>query len=244
MSNFRYLTNRLLRRLNEVELSESDFNASKGIQSTAKDCVIDAVNEINLEHTDWPFNAVQHSQTLQVGVEEYAWPLNFTMADWSSFQLQFDDPLNVRSQQLLPIAREEWYNYLKDRDDDSTTSGIRRPIYVAPSHGQGFAVSPSPDREYPIKFRYYKQPIELEEADDEVTIPQRYDYVIMAGALYHLNLFKEDSEGAQLAEQKFRQGIAAMAKVLLPNNDHMFTPRMNAGNASGRGSTRGIWTGF
>ena len=242
-STFLQLTNRLLRRLNEVEISESDFMSVTGIQSTAKNCILDSINEINLDHTDWPFNAVQHTQTLEIGIEEYAWPSNFTMADWASFQLLADDTLNIKSQRLHSIAREEWYMFLKDRDDDAAANGIRRPTYVAPSHGWGFAVSPSPDKEYPIRYRYYKQPVTPENYNDQVTIPDRYDYVIMAGALYHLNIFKENAEAAQLAEARFRQGLAQMSKVLLPNNDHMFTPAMNSGSSQ-RKYNNYVFTGY
>ena len=120
-STYMGLTNRLLRRLNEVEITESDFLSARGLQATAKDCILDTVREINTVRIDWPFNAVEHTQTLEVGVEEYAWPLAFIAADWNSFQIQKDDTLNITHKRLTPVSREEWYEKRRDIDYDSET---------------------------------------------------------------------------------------------------------------------------
>src|SRR5690349_4470263 len=87
------LTNRLLRRVNDVEIPQSDFASARGVQAAAKDYIQDIVREINTTKTNWPFNAVEHSQTLEAGTEEYAWPANFTAAEWGSFQIQADDTI-------------------------------------------------------------------------------------------------------------------------------------------------------
>lgn len=222
-STYLDLTNRLLRRLNEVELTSGTFASAVGIQATCKDAILDTINEINNSRIDWPFNAVEHSQNLDIGVEEYAWPEQFTSADWNSFQLQSDDTLNTKNTLLKAITREEWYEYLRDTDYDSGTDGISIPLYVFPSHGQGFGVSPSPKEEYPIKYRYYKSPADLSAYDDEVTIPSRFNYVIMSGALYHMNLFKENPQGNQIAEMKYKQGVNDMINAYLPNPNYVYS---------------------
>jgi len=221
-STYMDLTNRLLRRLNEVEITQSDFSSARGIQATAKDCILDTIREINTMRIDWPFNAVEHTQTLSVGVEEYAWPTQLIAADWNSFQIQKDDSLNVTHRVLKPISREEWYEKYRDIDYDAETDGTTVPRYCFPSHGQGFGVSPSPDQEYDIVYRYFKSPTDLSAYNDEVTVPDRFDYVIMAGALYHLNLFKENSQGAKMAEERYQKGLSNMNIVFLPNPRHMW----------------------
>src|SRR5882762_7873700 len=155
-STYMELTNRLLRRVNDVEITEANFPSVRGIQATAKDCILDTIREINSSRIDWPFNAVEHSQSLVIGIEEYAWPTEFTSADWNSFQLQKDDTLNVNHKQLQPISREEWYHNFRDLDYDSEALGKNVPEVCFPSHGNGWGVSPSPNHAYPIKFRYYK----------------------------------------------------------------------------------------
>lgn len=238
MTTYIDLTNRLLRRVNDVEISESDFISCRGIQAVAKDCVLDTIREINNSRIDWPFNAVEHSQTLEVGTEEYAWPVNFTSADWNSFQIQKDDNLGINHKSLQAISREQWYHYLRDLDYDSETSGRSIPDYVFPSHGNGFGVSPSPDLEYPIKYRYYKSPDDLSAFDDEATIPSKFDYVIMAGALYHMSLFKENPEGVGIMSRKYEAGVNDMINNFLPNPSFIYDTRVNFG---GRGSTGGYY---
>lgn len=237
MANSTYLnlTNRLLRRVNDVEISQSDFLSVRGVQATAKDCILDTIREINSGKIDWPFNAVEHSQTLVVGTEEYAWPADFTSADWNSFQLQKDDVLNINHMQLEPISREEWYHNFRDIDYDSETDGKAVPRFVFPSHGNGWGVSPSPKEVYPIRFRYYKNPDDLVLFDDETTIPSKFDYVIIAGALYHMNLFKENADGVSITDKKFRSGINDMVNLYLPNPREAIDSRINfgGGNSSG-----------
>jgi hypothetical protein len=243
-STYMQLTNRLLRRLNEVEITESDFTSVIGIQATAKDCILDTIREINTSKIDWPFNAVEHTQVLGVGVEEYAWPSNFTACDWNSFQIQKDDTLNINHKQLRPISREEWYANLRDRDYDSETDGKNIPDWVFPSHGQGWGVSPSPDEEYTIKYRYYKNPDDLEAFDDEVTIPTKFDYVIIAGAMYHLNLFKENPDAANMSKGAYEQGVKNMTNLFLPNPMYMYSSMSNAGgDVVGTFSSDRMWKG-
>lgn len=241
-STYLALTNRLLRRLNEVEISQSDFPSVVGIQATAKDCILDTVREINTSKIDWPFNAVEHTQYLEVGVEEYGWPSAFVAADWDSFQIQKDDTLLVNHKTLKPIAREQWYKNLRDRDYDTETDGQNIPDYVFPSHGSGWGVSPSPNEEYLIKYRYYKNPTDLETYDDEVTIPTRFDYVIMAGALYHLNLFKENPEAAGAYKNSYDQGIKNMVNVFLPNAMEVYSAPFNLGGGQ-KSYFKNMWTG-
>ena len=240
-STYMELTNRVLRRLNEVEIAQSDFASARGIQATAKDCVLDTIREINTYQTTWPFNAVEHTETLVAGTEEYAWPTTFTMADWNSFQIQKDDALNVNHKTLRYINREEWYLHLRDIDYDAESSGIRIPDYVFPSHGQGYGISPSPDQAYTLKYRYYKNPTDLSAYNDEVTIPNKYDYVIVAGALYHMNLFKENPDGVAIMKQKYQEGIDAMINNFLPNVTHMHVSIVNHGGGADYTHSGFLW---
>lgn len=221
-STYMELTNNLLRRLNEVEIEEADFASAKNIQTTAKDCILDAVREINTLRIDWPFNAMEHTETLVVGTEEYAWPAAFTAADWNSFQIQKDEGLGINHRRLIPISREEWYEKYRDRDYDSETDGKNIPYFCFPSHGQGYGISPSPNEAFTLKYRYYRNPTDLSAYNSEVTIPSKFNYVILAGALYHLNLFKENGQGAQMAEERYKHGLTNMQMVFLPNPRQMW----------------------
>lgn len=243
-STYIHLVNRVLRRLGDVEIPEADFASVRGIQATAKDAVLDTIRQINTDKTEWPFNAVEHTQVLTVGVEEYAWPANFTSADWASFQIQKDDTLNINNKVLQDISREQWYRYLRDRDYDTGTDGKNIPEFVFPSHGQGWGISPSPNEEYTIKYRYYKNPDDLEAYDDQTTIPNKFDYVILAGALYHMNLYKENPDGIQLMKAAYEDGIRTMVNTLLPNNRILYAGMTNVGGEwSNYSSSRRMWNG-
>ena len=239
-TSFLDLTNRLLRRTNDVQITSSNFAAVTGIQAFAQDAIIDTVKRINGMHQDWPFNAVEQTQVLVVGQMEYAWPLNFDAADWDSFQLQKDTNLAINSRQLRAISRDEWYSNLRDDDYDQGNLGRREPEFVFPSHGQGFGVSPSPERAYTIKYRYYQHPTDMVLYNDVSTIPSKFDYVIINGALKEMNLFKENAEGVQICEKNFQDGLADMVHMFLPNPIYMYDGRVNNG---GGNHNSWVWKG-
>ena len=55
------LTNELLRELNEVVLTSSNFSAAIGIQAHAKDCINRAYNDIVMAEPQWGFLATGES---------------------------------------------------------------------------------------------------------------------------------------------------------------------------------------
>ena len=59
------LTNKVLARLNEVELTSSTFTSARGIQTQAKTAINEAVRYINQREFNYPFN---HAKTLFVKV--------------------------------------------------------------------------------------------------------------------------------------------------------------------------------
>lgn len=219
MTTFIDLTNRLLRRLNEVEIPSDQFLSVRNMQATAKDTILDTIREINNRKNNWVFNAVEHTQVLTKGQQEYPWPVNFNNVDWTSFQIQRDDNLGILNTKLYPITREEWYRRYRDYDYDTKTDGRSIPNNVFGTHGQGWGVTPSPDEAYTIKYRYFKNPEDLVNPDDICTIPSKFDYVIIYGALLHMNIFKDNAENVMIAERRYMQGLNDMVKqqVYWPN---------------------------
>jgi len=207
------LTNKVLRRLNEVEITSSDFSAVSGVQALAKDAVKDAIGKINQAEFEWPFNSAEHTQVLAVGQEEYTWPTFFKVAEWNSFQIVKDASISVEAKGLSFIERDHWYRSYRDNDDNAGTSGTNCPIYVFPSSGNGYGVSPSPDKAYTIKFRYYLTHTNLELFSDTSRIPVNHDAVIIDGALFYMYLFKDNMEAAQISGGSFQQGIKEMQSI-------------------------------
>jgi hypothetical protein len=227
MSTFLELTNRLLVKINEVELTDTTFVSTRGLHSAAKYAIIDSINEINQQKWEWPYHAVEHTIVLTPGRNEYSWPDRFKSVDWESFEIQPDDALEVKTKNLRQIDRDEWYKHLKARDVDAGSDGVQIPDYVFRTHGNGFGVTPSPDQAYTLKYRYYRLPVQLSLYNDQCDIPSQYDNVIIAGALKRMNLFKENATGYSIVEQEFKQGISNMYQNMIGSSaPYMYDTRV------------------
>ena len=105
MATYINLVNELLRRLNEVEISEIDFATTKNVQSLAKDSINSSIREILQEAQEWPFTLVTYEQTLTVGTKTYDFPADYSKADWESFYLK---NTNTTDQGVLrPLSYEQ-----------------------------------------------------------------------------------------------------------------------------------------
>lgn len=213
-STFLVLTNKLLRRLNEVELTETNFLSERGIHALARDSIIDAVNDINHKEHEWPFNFTSTSFDLDIGVETYDFPEDFKAMDWESFYIAEDDALRVGTYKLTLINKDDWFKHYRPDDVNAGSVGVSTPKYVAP-YGEGFVITPSPNDEYNLNYSYWREPRIMENWDDEPTIPEEWDYVIVAGAMWHMNMFKENANGVNLIEQHYRQCLRNMRTILI-----------------------------
>ena len=214
-STYISLCNQVLRRLNEVEIVTADFLSTTGIQSLVKDAVKSAIAKINTAEFEWPFNAAEETDILVVGQEEYAWPTYFKAVDWNTFQIQASTDLGTNFSTLRFIERDVWYNSHRDDDDTSGATGRSVPLYVFPSHGNGFGVSPSPDKAYSLKFRYFMNYADITNATDEPRIPASYDTVLIDGAIYYMYIFKDNMEAAQASYVAFMQGIKELQSLYI-----------------------------
>ena len=206
-STYQNLCNMVLRRINEVEIAQADFGSVRGVQALVKDAVRASVAKINQAEFEWPFNASEHTQVLTAGRTEYDWPDYFKIADFNSFQVQKNDALGVGYKTLTSIERDEWYKSHRDADYEAGSAGRGVPDFVFPSHGTGFGVSPSPNKAYSIRFRYYLNYADLTLYNDVTRIPESFENVIVDGALYHLYMFKDNLEAANAAYMAFQSGV-------------------------------------
>ncbi len=91
MATFLALTNRLLKRLNEVELTSVNFASAVGVQALSKDAINESIKDIHGAEDEWPFNYTAGSQSLTPGISLYTLPSTFTTIDWESFFLRQPD---------------------------------------------------------------------------------------------------------------------------------------------------------
>jgi len=119
------------------------------------------------------------------------------------------------------VIIEEWSD-----DYDAGNTGRAVPDFVFPSHGNGFGVSPSPDKAYTVRFRYYQNYSDLTAATDVTRIPESFDTVIVDGAIYHLYMFKDNLEAASAAFTAFQQGIKDLQTLYINNYQYISDTRV------------------
>lgn len=227
------LTNRLLRRLNEVEISQSDFLSVRGVQALAKDAVNAALATINNQRFEWPFNAVaQYEQLLVVGQEQYGFPANLKTVDWNSFHIEKDNALGVNTTHLNLTSKDVWERYYKDRDLDAGATGVGVPLLVLKGQNFGFVVTPSPDKAYTVLFDYFATYTPLSAYDDQSTVPSLFDEVIIQGAIYHFYMFRDNTDQANEAKQEYKAQLSFMMNQLGLSEDRMESMMLPFGGGS------------
>lgn len=216
------LTNEVLRAFNQVELTSGNFDTSRGIHSWAKDGVNNAIRIINTKAHNWPFNAVEHTQTLVPGTYEYAWNSSFKTADWNSFQIQKDDDLSVNHKTLKLMERDEFYRRYKDEADEGILNADGRsvPTYVFRTHGNGFGIFPNPDQAYSLKYRYYKYSTALVNYGDTTNIPEQFRHVIIAGATKYYNKMMDGLPYVEREDLDFQDYLGSMRSLMI--NDELY----------------------
>ncbi len=246
MSTYLELTNLLLRRTLDTELTQSNFASATSTQATAKDCIKAAVQEIYSEETEWPFRYRSGSQLLTAGNTEYSLPVtsnNETSAvDWDSFRIEKDNTLGVNTTPLKLISHDEWTQFYRDKDEDAGNDGLGVPKFIFLTQGStandylSFGVTPSPNEAYTVIFDYNAIYPEFTNYDDNVGIPSRFDYVIINYALKHFNMFKDNTEQAAFWTSEARKSLAVMQSILMPRKDSMRSTVINFGGDLRRGA--------
>jgi len=244
MANSTYLelTNELLRRLLEGQLTSTDFASARSTQATAKDCIRAAIKEIDAKEREWPYQYETGTQLLVVGTTEYNFPTTLKQADWESFYIVKDDALSVNTTPLGRITRDIWMKKYRPLDLDAGSDGRGTPVFVfdsSKSKLNSFGVTPSPDQAFTIGYEYYVKETELVDHDDETTIPQEFDYVIINVALKHFYMHKDNSEQVSVWLPEVERSINHMRHTLMPKKDDVSDTRVNFGGSTWRGSLVG-----
>lgn len=231
-TSFLELTNRVLRRINEVEMQDTDFPSARGVHALAKDAVNAAIHRINQAEFTWPFNVSSGSQVMTVGTAVYEWPFDYLIADWDSFYIAKDDLIEETGHVLHYINRELWLKRRREMDEIAR----ERPFYVFPGSGVNFGVSPVPDKEYTITYDYWLLPISLVLHTETPRIPSAFDEVIVQGALYHMYLWRDNVEQTQLADKMFKDNLKNMRTLLINKEDRVFGGYINTNRTVGTNS--------
>lgn len=222
------LVNDVNKRLNEVELTSSNFATVTGFYSAAKDAVNGALRHINQSTFEWPFNHVEQEDVLTAGEVRYGYPADAKTLDFDSFRIKRSASFGNDTRKLKLMAYEEYLENHVDAEYDTSNTGIRSiPRVVFRTPNQGFGVYPPPDNAYELVYEYYRLPVDLIGATDVPSIPEQFRYVIVDGAMYFAYLFRGNTQDATLQFQKFEEGIKDMRTLYVNRYDYVRDTRIS-----------------
>lgn len=229
-STFLVLTNKLLRRLNEVQLTSTSFASAKNVHAMAQDAIIAAIAEINTSETQWPWNTHTGTTSVVLNTLAYQFTTDEVVVDWDTFRLLKSD--TVPPIALKYLTSEEYYRYYRQPDieaiDTVTDIGQGQPRFVFPVPG-GFGISPSPDTTYTINYEYYLTPTELVLHGDTTDIPTVWDYVIINMALKHFYMYKDNTEQAGYWINESNKTLTKMKNSIVNRPDYVWSTVVNHG---------------
>lgn len=214
------LTNDVLARMNEVQLTSGTFLSARGYQIQCKNAVNEAIKFINQKEYNWPFNHQQGSETLVAGTTRYNIPTDAKHVDYETFRLVKDASLSSSGISLNVLDYKEYVDRFIDQEDDTTINGsIPRYVFRTPDNNYG--LYPYPDKAYTLRYDYYTYTTELETAVDVPTIPKQYRQVIVDGATAFAYQYRGESQQYGINWTRFEQGIKEMQSIVLNRNDYL-----------------------
>ena len=234
--NFLGLVNAVNRRLNEVELTSSNFASAIGFYSQAKDAVNVAIRYINQSEYFWSFNHNTQETTLVANTSRYAFPTDAKIINYNSFRIKENTTLGNSTTRLTEIVYEDYLDrYVQQEYSSSTGQGLPKQVAQAPD--LKFIMTPEPDKAYELVYEYYSFPTDLSARTDTPTIPERFQHVIVDGAMHYGYLFRGNTQDAMVMKQKFDEGIKYMRSQLINRTPYVRSYMVTSG-------TGGVSTGF
>jgi hypothetical protein len=240
MASYLNLTNELLRELNEVVLTSSNFSAAIGIQAHAKDCINRAYNDIVMAEPQWAFLATGESGATDpfygnVYVETVAgtrWyelkaasssiTSDYGSVDWDNFYLTTigvsGESSPYISSNINFVTIEEWKDHKRESEniDDADSQKWGEPRFVIRSpDARKFGLSPIPKKIYRLWFYAWDLPTALDAHGDTIVFPDVYSPVLMARARYHFHQFKDAPQQAAFALEDYKKGLKQMRSALM-----------------------------
>ena len=234
------LSNEVLRELNEVQLTSSNFSDAVGIQAFVKEAINRSLDDIANEEPQLPFFAAAASggtdpfygNVTVATVKGTRWYVlksgsssittDYSSIDWDDFYITTisvsgeSAPYVSRGLKFLTLA--DWRRYLRDSEnsDDADTQVYGEPKYVirSPDHRK-FGLSPIPDKVYNIHFYAYTIPTALSAHDDTIVFPDQYASIIMAKTRYYVHQFKDILQQAAFAMEDYKKGMRHMKSNLI-----------------------------
>ena len=218
--NYLGLTNEVLARMNEVELTASNFvSGARGFQVQCKNAVNDAVNYINQREFGWPFSHATKTQTLVADQTRYSIPTDAIHVDYETFRISKDNTLGVAGTTLRVLDYKEYVDRLIEQETTSDVGGV--PIYVFRTPDNNYGLYPYPDKAYTLKYEHFNKPTALSAATDAPTVPEQFRQVIADGATAYAYQYRGEAQQYGINFSRFEEGIKHMQSILLNRTDYV-----------------------
>jgi len=128
MATFLALTNSVLARLNEVQLTASNFSAARGIQTQAQNAVNESIRYINQREFNYPFNHSTKTETLVPGSVRYSIPTDAKTVDYNTFRIVKDQDLATAGNALSILQYNEYVDKFIDQEDEIVTTTLAEEL--------------------------------------------------------------------------------------------------------------------
>ena len=121
---FLSLTNSVLARLNEVQLTSSNFSNARGIQIQAQNAVNESIRYINQREFQYPFNHTTKTQTLSPGIVRYSIPTDAKHVDYNTARIVKDTTIGASGANLRILQYNEYISneHITQEDEIVTTT--------------------------------------------------------------------------------------------------------------------------
>jgi hypothetical protein len=223
------IINEVLKALNEVEITSTDFSSLTGFHAHVKDKVNVAIADIYAEEdNEWPFALTEGSQAVTVGftgavdgaIPEYTVNASAASVDWDSFYITRNDALtDGYEQELTLLPWDKYRKYNRTSDANSETDSHGKPKFVTRKQDNKFVLSPLSKYAYTVKYDYFAKPTYLSASTDTPVIPELYKQVLIDKVTYYAYMFRDNVEEADRADDKYEKGVNRMRRALIPQSD-------------------------
>jgi len=121
---FLTLSNSVITRMNEVELTSGNFTGARGVQVQCKNAVNEAIRYINQREFGYSFNHASNSSEVVAGQTRYTLPTSTKSVDYSTARIKKDSDLNVAGNSLSTLNYNEYIekDYANQEDDIGATT--------------------------------------------------------------------------------------------------------------------------
>ena len=221
------LVNDVNNRLNEVELTSSNFLTATGYFNFAKDSINSSLRHLQQEEYEWPWNHVQSDLVLASGAMKYYYPVDAKTINMNSFRIKRDDSLGTGTVKLKSLVYEEWLEKYADDEFNTDTSIRGVPQFIVRTPSRELICHPVPDKAYTIVYEYYSMGYDLENPLDVPSLPQQYRFAIVDGAMYYAFQFRGDTQAADVALQKFEKQIKDLRVININRTPYLRDTRVS-----------------